>query len=47
LLYNTEDRVKKYLRYNHALSGGVYGVEEEEKVEGACEFNVSEAIGVQ
>ena len=45
--YNTEDRVKRYLEYNHALGGGVYGVKEEERIESACEFNVSDAMGAQ
>jgi hypothetical protein len=44
-LYNTTNRVKRYLRYNHALGGGVYGIEEDEIVESACEFNVPEALG--
>ncbi len=46
-LYNTQNRVKRYLRYNHALSGGVYGIKEDEIFEGACEFDVSEAVGEQ
>ncbi|VAW48155.1 hypothetical protein MNBD_GAMMA04-1165, partial [hydrothermal vent metagenome] len=45
-IYNTKDRVERYLRYNHALGGGVYGAEEEEIVESACEFNVPDAMGV-
>jgi hypothetical protein len=44
LLYNTKERLKKYIRYNDALGGGVYGVEEEERVESACEFNVTKAL---
>ena len=46
-LYNTKERVKRYLEYNHALGGGVYGVKEEERIESACEFNVPEAMGIQ
>ena len=47
VMYNNKDRVKRYLKYNHALGGGVYGVEESERVESACEFNVPEALGEQ
>ncbi len=43
-LYNNKDRLRKYIEYNHALGGGVYGVEENERVESACEFNVTKAL---
>jgi len=43
-LYNNKDRLRKYMEYNHALGGGVYGVEENERVESACEFNVPKAL---
>jgi len=45
VLYNNKDRVKKYLKYNHALGGGVYGGYAE--VESDCDFNVPEAMGLQ
>ena len=42
--YNTKDRVRNYLRYNRALSGGVYGTENSYKVESSCDFNVTKAL---
>ncbi len=45
-LYNTKDRVKKYLRFNHALGGGVYGGDYTDS-ESDCDFNVPEAMGLQ
>jgi hypothetical protein len=45
-LYNNKDRVKKYLRFNHALGGGVYGGDYTDS-ESACEFNVPEALGLE
>ncbi len=45
VLYNNKDRVKRYLKYNNALGGGVYGGYAE--VEGDCDFNVPETMGLQ
>jgi hypothetical protein len=44
--YNTEERVRKYMKYNQALSGGVFGVPESARVEESCDFNVTEALGL-
>ena len=43
-IYNTEERLEKYMRYDHALGGGVYGVEENDRVESSCDFNISTAL---
>jgi len=45
--YNTKDRVIKYMRYNHALGGGVYFTPESIVNESSCEFNVTKALKAQ
>ena len=42
--YNNKDRVFKYMRYNHALGGGVYFTPESIVSVQPCEFNVTEAL---
>ncbi|PHR54702.1 MAG: hypothetical protein COA44_12500 [Arcobacter sp.] len=42
--FNTSDRVKKYMEYNLALSGGVYGTPNSYEVESSCDFNVTKAL---
>ena len=44
--YNTEERIRKYMLYNNALSGGVFGVPENARVEASCDFNITEALGL-
>jgi hypothetical protein len=44
--YNTEDRIQKYMKYNSALSGGVFGTPPSYEVESSCDFNVTEALGL-
>ena len=44
--YNTKDRIKKYMKYNQALSGGVFGVSNADRVESSCDFNITEALGL-
>ncbi len=41
---NTKGRVRKYLMYDHELSGGVYSVPNELRVESSCDFNVTKAL---
>ncbi|WP_345969135.1 hypothetical protein WCX72_07055 [Sulfurimonas sp. HSL1-6] len=43
-IYNSEERLEKYMRYDHALGGGVYGVEENERVKSSCDFNITKAM---
>jgi len=40
----TKDRLRKYLKYDRELSGGVYSVPNEIRVESSCDFNVTEAL---
>jgi hypothetical protein len=42
--YNNKDRLFKYMKYNHALGGGVYYTPESDIVESSCEFNVTKAL---
>ena len=42
--YNTKDRIRKYMKYNNALSGGVFGTPASDEVEASCDFNVREAL---
>ncbi|SFV56659.1 hypothetical protein MNB_SM-4-74 [hydrothermal vent metagenome] len=44
--YNTKDRIKKYIKYNQALSGGVFWTPASYEVESSCDFNVTEALGL-
>ena len=44
LTFNSADRVKKYLDYNIALAGGIYGSSPSEWNEDACDFNVTELL---
>lgn len=43
-MFNTKDRIRKYIKYNQALSGGVYGTPPELKIESSCDFNISKAM---
>jgi len=43
--YNTEERIRKYMKYNNALSGGVFGAPVSAEVEASCDFNVTEVLG--
>ncbi|WP_345975315.1 hypothetical protein [Sulfurimonas sp. HSL3-7] len=43
-VFNTRARVEKYIKYNQALSGGVYWTPKSYKVESSCDFNVTRAI---
>lgn len=46
-MYNTKARVKAYLDYNIALSGGVYGSGPANWTEKACDFDVKTLMEVQ
>ncbi len=46
-MYNTKARVKAYLDYNIALSGGVYGRGPADWTEKACDFNVKALLETQ
>jgi len=41
---NTKERVRKYLDYNIALSGGVYGSKFEDEVKASCSLGVIKAL---
>ena len=43
--YNTKARVRAYLDYNLALSGGVYGSSPSDWNADACDFDVESLIG--
>ena len=43
-MYNTKKRVKSYLKFNQALSGGVYGSGPSDWNEGACDFDVEQML---
>ena len=45
-VFNTKERITKYMAYNRALSGGVYGTENSYKVESSCDFNVTRAVHI-
>ena len=45
-VYNTRSRLEKYMAYNQALSGGVYGTPKSYEVESSCDFNVTRAITI-
>jgi len=40
----TKDRLRKYLKYDRELSGGVYSVPNELRIESSCDFNVTKAL---
>ena len=40
----TKNRLRKYLKYDRKLSGGVYSVPNELRVEGSCGFDVKKAL---
>ena len=42
--FTTKDRARKYMNYNYALSGGVYGMDNNLRVEDSCDFNVTKAL---
>ena len=44
-IYNTEARVRAYLDYNQALSGGVYGSSPSDWNAQACDFDVESMLG--
>jgi len=44
VLYNTKERVFNYVRFNHALGGGVYSTPESLVNEHSCEFDVAKAL---
>ena len=44
--YNSEERISKYMKYNNALSGGVFGTPESARVEASCDFNITKALGL-
>jgi len=46
-MYNTKARVKAYLDYNMALSGGVYGSGPADWTEKACDFDVKALLKTQ
>jgi len=41
---NTKERLKAYLDYDNALSGGVYGSGPKDWIESACDFNVTKVL---
>jgi len=43
-IYNTKQRVKAYLEYNQALSGGVYGSSRSDRNAQACDFDVEQML---
>jgi hypothetical protein len=43
-VFNTKERLKKYLDFNRALSGGVYGTHELGDTAKACEFDVDSML---
>jgi len=46
-MYNTKERVKAYLSYNQALSGGIYGSGPAAWTEKACDFDVKALLEAQ
>ena len=42
--YNTKERTKKYIEYNKALSGGVYGGSPSNETAEACDFDVEQML---
>lgn len=42
--FNTKQRVKAYLQYNQALSGGVYGSSTADENAQACDFDVEQML---
>jgi len=42
--YNTKIRAKKYINYNEALSGGVYGGSPADETVKACDFDVEQML---
>lgn len=43
-IYNTKARVRKYLEYNEALSGGIYGGSPSDWNAEACDFDVEQML---
>jgi len=43
-VFNTKKRIRKYMEYNRALSGGVYSIKNSDEAESSCDFNVTKAI---
>ena len=43
-MYNTKERVKAYLQFNGALSGGVYGSSADDWNAKACDFDVDKLL---
>ena len=46
-IYNTKERVKAYLQFNQALSGGVYGGSIDNWNAKACDFDVDKLLKAQ
>ena len=46
-IYNTKERVKAYLQFNQALSGGVYGSSADDWNAKACDFDVDKLLKAQ
>lgn len=44
ITYNTKERVKAYLDFNQALSGGVYGSGPADWTADACDFNIEQML---
>ena len=42
----TKGRIRKYLKYDRALSGGVYSVPNELRVESSCDFDLKKALKI-
>lgn len=45
-ILTTKDRIRKYIKYDRELSGGVYGVPNELRIESSCDFNIQMALEV-
>jgi len=46
-VFNTKARIEKYMKYNQALSGGVYSAPNSFNKESSCDFNVTKALESQ
>ncbi|PHR54781.1 MAG: hypothetical protein COA44_12175 [Arcobacter sp.] len=46
-VFNSKIRIEKYMKYNQALSGGVYSSPNSFNVEGSCDFNITKALEAQ
>ena len=41
--FNTKERIRRYLEYDDALSGGVYSVKDPDVTD--CEFDIDKVLG--